>query len=137
MPWMWNSGMMLRQRSCAVSASVAPLTTGLRVLVRIMYRRQASDTWGSMSSFVENAVARLKASAAAYDRALKEKGVGLPSAIQAQLVDPVPEDPRVLPCPEMRRVMQATREQVVVWLQRGLPDLGPQCRPGKGRGPGL
>src|SRR5256885_6674121 len=24
-PWMWNSGMMLRQRSAAVSASVAPM----------------------------------------------------------------------------------------------------------------
>ena len=45
----------MRGTPCSVKA---PLTTGLRVLVRIMYRRQASETWASMSALVEKAVAR-------------------------------------------------------------------------------
>ena len=40
---------------CSVNA---PDTTGFFVFVRIMYRRHASDTWASMSSLVEKAVAR-------------------------------------------------------------------------------
>ena len=36
----------------------APETTGFFELVRVMYRRHASETWASMSSLVENAVAR-------------------------------------------------------------------------------
>ena len=36
----------------------APETTGRFELVRTRYSRQASETWASMSSFVEKAVAR-------------------------------------------------------------------------------
>ena len=45
----------IRGTPCSVKA---PLTTGFVELVRTMYRRHASDTWASMSLFVENAVAR-------------------------------------------------------------------------------
>ena len=54
-----------RRKSCIISTmrgtpcSVnAPDTTGLFELVRVMYRRQASETWASMSLLVEKAVAR-------------------------------------------------------------------------------
>ncbi len=45
----------MRMTPCSVNA---PDTTGFFVFVRIMYRRHASDTWASMSSLVEKAVAR-------------------------------------------------------------------------------
>ena len=45
----------IRGTPCSVNA---PETTGFFELVRVMYRRHASDTLASMSSFVENAVAR-------------------------------------------------------------------------------
>ena len=45
----------IRSTPCSVKA---PETTGRFVLVRTRYSRQASETWASMSSFVENAVAR-------------------------------------------------------------------------------
>ena len=45
----------MRSVPCSVKA---PETTGFFELVRVMYRRHASDTWASMSSLVENAVAR-------------------------------------------------------------------------------
>ena len=54
-----------RRKSCIISTirgtpcSVnAPETTGFFEFVRVMYSRQASETWASMSSLVENAVAR-------------------------------------------------------------------------------
>ena len=45
----------IRGTPCSVKA---PDTTGFFEFVRTMYSRQASDTWASMSSLVENAVAR-------------------------------------------------------------------------------
>ena len=45
----------IRGTPCSVNA---PETTGRFEFVRHMYSRQASETWASMSSLVENAVAR-------------------------------------------------------------------------------
>ena len=45
----------IRGTPCSVNA---PETTGFFEFVRVMYSRQASDTPASMSSLVENAVAR-------------------------------------------------------------------------------
>ena len=45
----------IRGTPCSVNA---PETTGFLEFVRVMNRRQASDTCASMSSFVEKAVAR-------------------------------------------------------------------------------
>ncbi len=45
----------IRPTPCSVNA---PETTGFFELVSVMYRRHASETCGSISSFVENAVAR-------------------------------------------------------------------------------
>ncbi len=45
----------MRGTPCSVNA---PETTGFFEFARTMYSRHASDTWGSMSSLVENAVAR-------------------------------------------------------------------------------
>ena len=45
----------IRGTPCSVKA---PDTTGFFEFVRVMYRRQASETWASMSALVEKAVAR-------------------------------------------------------------------------------